>query len=219
MDEEEDDGDYDPKDGEGDEDAAEGFPERGRVSTRGWRLWRFRQNAGVLPLRFASLAQGQNDTFLSLGNQILASCCFAGGFDVGWLGVDDGFYGDAADAAAGHLGYRVAAASVGDAFAGGGDVADVGEEEAGEGFDACFSGEGPVELRAEVSEGCAAVDGHDAGGAKEGRAGDVELVVKLADDLLEDVFGGDDADGGTELVDGDGDVAAALLEFLEELDG
>ena len=51
------------------------------------------------------------------------------------------------------------------------------------------------------------------------RAGDVELVVELADDLLERVFGGDDADGGAELVDDDGDLAAALLELLQELDG
>ena len=51
------------------------------------------------------------------------------------------------------------------------------------------------------------------------RAGDVELVFELADDLLEDVFGGDDADGGTELVDDDGDLAAALLELLQQLDG
>ena len=55
----------------------------------------------------------------------------------------------------------------------------------------------------------------EAGGA----AGDVELVFELADDLLEDVFGGDDADGGAELVDDDGDLAAAVLELLEELDG
>ena len=54
---------------------------------------------------------------------------------------------------------------------------------------------------------------------EERRAADVELVFELADDLLEDVFGGDEADGGTELVDDDGDVAAALLKLLEELDG
>ena len=54
---------------------------------------------------------------------------------------------------------------------------------------------------------------------RSGGAGDVELVFEFADDLLEDVFGGDDADGGAELVDDDGDVAAALLELLEELDG
>ena len=45
-------------------------------------------------------------------------------------------------------------------------------------------------------------------------AGDVELVFELADDLLEDVFGGDEADGGAELVDDDGDLAAALLELF-----
>ena len=47
----------------------------------------------------------------------------------------------------------------------------------------------------------------------------VELVFELADDLLEGVFGGDEADGGAELVDDDGDLAAALLELLQELDG
>ena len=59
-----------------------------------------------------------------------------------------------------------------------------------------------------------------AGGAEEiGFAIDIELVFELADDLLEDVFGGDDADGGAELVDDDGDLAAAFLKFLEEIDG
>ncbi len=123
------------------------------------------------------------------------------------------------DAVAGHLGDGVAAAVVLDAFADGGDVAELGEEEAGEGFDAGFAGEVPVELGAEVAEGGAAIERHDAGGAGERRAGDVELVFELADDLLEDVFGGDEADGGAELVDDDGDLAAALLELLEELDG
>ena len=121
---------------------------------------------------------------------------------------------------AGHLGDGVAAAFVVEGFADGGDVAEVGEEEAGEGFDAGLAREGPVELGAEVAEGGAAVEGHDAGCAEEcGFAGDVELVFELADDLLEGVFGGDDADGGAELVDDDGDLAAALLELLQELDG
>ena len=43
----------------------------------------------------------------------------------------------------------------------------MGEEESGEGFDAGLAGEGPVELRAEVAEGGAAVERHDAGGAEE----------------------------------------------------
>jgi hypothetical protein len=37
--------------------------------------------------------------------------------------------------------------------------------------------------------------------------------------LLEEVFGGNDADCRSELVDDDGDVAAALLKLLEEFDG
>ena len=56
----------------------------------------------------------------------------------------------------------VAAAVVVDALAGGGEVAELGEEEAGEGFDAGLAGEGPAELGAEVAEGGAAVERHDA---------------------------------------------------------
>ena len=59
--------------------------------------------------------------------------------------------------------------------------------------------------------------GHGSGGGEQRRAADVELVFELADDLLQDVFGGDETDGGAELVDDDGDVAAALLKLLEEL--
>jgi hypothetical protein len=47
----------------------------------------------------------------------------------------------------------------------------------------------------------------------------VELVFQFADDLLEDVFRGDQAERGAELVDDDGDLAAALLELLQQLDG
>ena len=51
-----------------------------------------------------------------------------------------------------------------------GDVAELGEEEACEGFDA-FAGELPVELGAEVTESGGAVERHDAGGAGELRSG------------------------------------------------
>ena len=47
----------------------------------------------------------------------------------------------------------------------------------------------------------------------------VALTPPVNDDLLEGVFGGDDADSGTELVDYDGDLAAAFLELMQELDG
>ena len=94
------------------------------------------------------------------------------------------------------------------------------EEKAGESFDARLAGESPVELVAEVAEGGAAVERHDAGGVEEGGAGgEVEFVVELAGELFDGVFGGDEADGGTVLVDDDGDLAAALLELLEEFDG
>src|SRR5271170_1001446 len=120
---------------------------------------------------------------------------------------------------AGHLGDQEAAAFVVHALACDWDVAEMCEEEAGEGFDACFAREPPVELIAEVAESGAAVERHGSGGAEEWGLADVELVFELADDLLEDIFSGDEADGGAELVDDDGDVAAALLKLLEELDG
>jgi hypothetical protein len=72
----------------------------------------------------------------------------------------------------------------------------VQEEEAGESFDACFTGKGPTELGAEVAEGGGAVERHDAGGGEDRcLARDIELVFQFADDLFEGIFGGDDADG------------------------
>jgi len=137
----------------------------------------------------------------------------------GLLLCGDVFDVDAADATAGHLGNLVAAAFVLEAFADGGDVAEMCEEKAGESFDAGFAGKSPVELVAEVAEGGAAIERHRSRGAQQRRPADVELVFKLADDLLEDVFCGDEADGGAELVDDDGDVAAALLKLLKQFDG
>ncbi len=135
-------------------------------------------------------------------------------------GRSDGLDGDAADAAAGHLGDGVAAAVVLDAFAYGGDVAEVGEEESGQRLDASFAREDPVELGAEVAEGGAAVERHGSGRAEEMAArSDVELVVEFADDLLQRIFGSDEADGRAELVDDDGDLAAALLKLLQQFDG
>src|SRR5580698_4528444 len=80
-------------------------------------------------------------------------------------GLSDGGYVDAADATASHLGYGVASATVFDAFADGREMAEMREEEACEGFDARLAGEGPMELSAEVAEGCAAVDRGYTGGA------------------------------------------------------
>ena len=121
---------------------------------------------------------------------------------------------------AGHLGDGVAAAVEVEALADLRDVAEVEEQESGEGLDAGLAREGPAELRAEVAQRDVAVEREDAFGVPGcGAAGDVELVFQLADDLLERVLGGDDADGGTELVDDDGDLAAALLKFLQQLDG
>ena len=42
-----------------------------------------------------------------------------------------------------------------------------------------------------------------------GDFGDVELVFDFADQLLEDIFDGDDAGGGAELIDDDGEMALA----------
>ena len=96
---------------------------------------------------------------------------------------------------AGHLDDPVAAAFVCQGFANGGDVTELREEEAGEGLYAWLARERPAKLIAEVAEGGAAVERHGPRGAEERRLADVELVFELADDLLKDVFGGDEADG------------------------
>src|SRR5712671_4747728 len=44
----------------------------------------------------------------------------------------------------------------------------------------------------------------------------IELIFDVADQLLEDVFHRDHSGGGTELVDHDREMAAALLEFREQ---
>ena len=112
------------------------------------------------------------------------------------------------------------AAAVDDGLAGDGEGGQLEEKESREGFDAGFAGEGPAELGAEVAESGAAVEGHDAFGVEAGSAGrDVELVFQFADDLLQGIFGRDDADGGAELVHDDRDLAAAGLKVLEQFDG
>ena len=51
-----------------------------------------------------------------------------------------------------------------------------------------------------------------------GRTGRVEFVFEFAGQLLDGVLGGDQADGGTVLVDHDGHVAAALLEVADQVE-
>ena len=120
---------------------------------------------------------------------------------------------------AGHLSDLKTAAFVLDVLANGRNVAEVREKKAGEGFDACLARETPVELVAKVAKGGAAIERHGSRGAEERRPADVELVFKLADDLLEHVFCGDETNGRTELVNHNGDVAATLLKLLQQLDG
>src|SRR5580704_13894015 len=168
----------------------------------------------MTPSYFSSL------TLACLSLQIISLGRFPAGSLVNLLlRCSEVFDDDAADAMAGHPGDREAAAFVLNALAHGGDVAELREEKAGESLDAGFARKGPVQLVAEVTKSGAAIERHGTRGAEERRPADVELVFELADDLLEDVFGGDEADGGTELVDDDGDVAAALLKLLKKLNG
>ena len=99
-------------------------------------------------------------------------------------------------------------------------MAELGKEEAGEGFHAGLAGKGPLVLGDEVAKGSRAVEQKQTGGIRGERAGgEVKLVIELADHLLQNVFRGNEADGGTELVDDDGQVVATALEVLEELHG
>ncbi len=67
--------------------------------------------------------------------------------------------------------------------------------------------------------GGGSIESHDAGGIGERRPGDIELVVNLTDDLFEDIFRRDETDGGSKLIDDDGDLAAMLLKVLQKFDG
>src|SRR5579885_1846171 len=88
-------------------------------------------------------------------------------------------------------------------------------DEAGEGG-GLLVGETPVELAVEVADGDAAVD--DVAAVRLGADPahrDVELVGDVADNLLEDVLEGDDAEPAAVLVDHQGEMGAALAEGLE----
>ncbi len=104
-------------------------------------------------------------------------------------------------------------------FSAAGDAAEAGEQEAGEGFGSAFAGKAPAHLGFEIAEVDAAVEDQSSGGGGENcLCGDVEFVFYLADELLDGVFDGDEADGGAEFVDDDGEMAAALLEFVQEVE-
>ena len=137
---------------------------------------------------------------------------------VGGEGLGAGFDTNAADAVAGHFKDREASSTVFEGVSAAWDAAKSGEEESGEGFDAAFAGKAPVHLRFEVADVHAAVKDEAAGGGGEDFGGDVKLVFDFADELLDSVFDCDEADGGSELVDHDCDVAAARLEFVEEIE-
>lgn len=129
-----------------------------------------------------------------------------------------GFDADLLDSAAFHLGYGHFAIFKDYAFAASWDFAEAHEEEAGEGFDAAFAGQAPLHLGFQVAQVYGALEEQRAaGGGEDGTRGVVEFVVELAGELFNGIFYGDDADGGTVFVDDDGHLAAALLEFLNQI--
>jgi len=122
------------------------------------------------------------------------------------------------DSAAFHLGYGHFAVFEDDTFATPGDFAEAHQEEAGEGFYSAFAGQSPLHLSFEIAQ----VDGafekkRTAGGGEDGAGGVVEFVVEFAGELFDGVLDGDQADGRAVLVDDDGQLAAALLEFLDQI--
>src|SRR6185312_15248579 len=130
-----------------------------------------------------------------------------GGSEIGG-GFLEHFNADPGDAARVHFDHGEPAAVELDRFAGHGNVAELNEHEAGKGFHAAFAGQAPVHLRFKIAKVDAAVHQQGAaGGGKDGAQGVVELVVKLAGELLHGIFGGDEADDRAKLVDGDGDLA------------
>lgn len=112
--------------------------------------------------------------------------------------------------------------AVGDDFVLGGEFAFDLEDEAGEGVGVAFDFlEGVVvgvgDFVEVVEEGGRLEDVGAVLGAGVGDFLFVVLVVDVADDFLDDVLHGDDAGGGTVLVDDDGHVDFVVLEFGEEV--
>ena len=66
---------------------------------------------------------------------------------------------------------------------------------------------------------CARYPPHALGLLADGRRPDVVLVLDLADNLLEDVLDGGDADGAAVLVDDDGHALARALQLDQQIDG
>src|SRR6185437_1029594 len=88
-----------------------------------------------------------------------------------------------------------------------------------EGFDAALAGQAPAHLGFEVAQVNAAVEHEAAGGSGEDFfGGDVEFVFHFTDELLDGVFDGDEAGGRAELVDDNGEMAAAILKLVEQVE-
>src|SRR5713101_793782 len=120
----------------------------------------------------------------------------------------------AGDALAVHLDYGEAIVAVLEAFSAAGDEAELIENEAADGGVGGIFREADVVLGVEVADVEGGVENDGAVGESEGALDDVEFVVNFADDLLEDVFEGHEAEDAAEFVDDDGqaDVMGAQLE-------
>jgi len=101
--------------------------------------------------------------------------------------------------------------------AGLGEIADLGEDVAGEGFKAAVGGEFDAELVGEIGDIDCAFEFEGGGVAVLLGAGDIVFVFDFAEDLFEDVFEGDNAGGGAVLIDDDGHVGGVGTEDVDQV--
>ena len=101
--------------------------------------------------------------------------------------------------------------------AGLGEIANLGEDVAGEGFKAAVGGEFDAELVGEIGDIDCAFEFEGGGVAVLLGAGDIVFVFDFAEDLFEDVFEGDDAGGGAVLIDDDGHVGIVGAEDVDQV--
>src|ERR1700722_13547013 len=112
----------------------------------------------------------------------------------------------------------IAMAFVFEGFAEIGNALQACENESGEGFESGIAGQDQVVLGFEIANVYGAFEQQNRFVGQRGLwSRDVEFIFDVADQLLKNVFDGDYAGGGTELVDYDGEVAAALFEFIQQL--
>src|SRR5208283_3721838 len=123
---------------------------------------------------------------------------------------------DASDTAAVHFNDSETIATEFEAFASPRNEAQLVEDESADGGVSGIFRERNVVLRIEVADIQCGVEDDRAIGEGKRALDDVEFIVDFADELLEQIFHGDEAKDAAELVDHNGNADVAVAQFLEQ---